>query len=207
MSKLLFFFIFLLSIVSSSRIYDEKVSIDELKIRLKAFNDFYHELNPNSKNLELRVDSDGDIRLHALKDLKAEEVFITFEKNHFITTSHIYSTKYGEVMEEIEEMYGYDDMTNLALSLIHEKFNPESKWKNYIDIFPIEPQNLVYNFWESKSWSEPILKGTTAISNFFIKDMPWNTKCTLRISAMVFLIRLLRDTQTILIKSILVVII
>lgn len=161
----------LLITLKAHTIADEVVSQEELIRRVQAFNDFYHKLNPSSVNLELRVEEDGAIRLHTLKDIEENEVYLTVNKDQMITHDYVHSIapKYKDTLAEIEEMYGYDDMLNFAFAILIEKFNPESKWKPYIDILPIKPKNLVFDFWNTKNWAEPVLKGTTLISKNTLK--------------------------------------
>ena len=150
------------------KIIEENITKEEYIKRLKVFNDFYHKLNPSSKNVELRYDEESNsARLYALNDIKKKENYITFEINQLIGIDYIYSTKYNDVVTEIEESFGYDDIFNLSISILIEKFDEKSKWKPYIDILPTKPNNLIYNFWEDRHWMEPALKGLSLSSKFF----------------------------------------
>lgn len=172
-------------------------SDENLPELIKKFNEFYHRINPSASHLELRLDlvdeskPDGlkEINLHTTKNINLNEEYATITNEHMITPSDIYNTKYSDTMGEIEELYGYDDMTNMTLMLILEKFNPDSKWKPYLDLLPKRPSNLISDFWNDKDWIEPILKGTYvskkaieyklsidnrvgAIYNTFVKEYP-----------------------------------
>lgn len=156
------------SLTSAYKISEEEISKEELIKRVDNFNKLYHEMNPFSKDLELKVEDDNRIRLHTLKDLTDNESYIKFNRENLISSTNIYKTKFEEAISEIEENYGFDDMMNFALFILHEKFNPESKWKAYVDLFPAKPENLVFDFWNTKNWAENILKGTTVISKLFL---------------------------------------
>ena len=81
-----------------------------------------------------------------------------------ITHSFLHSTKYAEVMKETEQNYGYDDLVNFSLILISEKFNPESKWKPYLDLLPPKPSGLLFDFWNNKPWMESTFKNLGVLS-------------------------------------------
>lgn len=172
-------------------------SEDKLPELVKKFNEFYHKLNPSASHLELRMDlvdeskPDGlkEINLHTNKKIDINEEYATVTNEHMITPNDIYNTKYADTMNEIEELYGYDDITNMTLMLILEKFNPDSKWKPFLDLLPSKPSNVISDFWNQKEWIEPILKGTYvakkaieyklnldnrvgAIYNTFVKEYP-----------------------------------
>lgn len=153
------------SSINTNNIQDEVISTEELSKRVTVFNDFYHKLNPSSKHLELRV-VDGSVKLFTNKDVNENEEYLVIDREQMIDNEYIYRTKYAETIEEIEEMYGFDDMVNYALSLLIEKFNPDSKWKPYMDILPTKIDNMLDGFWEKRKYTEDILKGTTLVSKF-----------------------------------------
>lgn len=151
----------------SNSISKETVSTEELEKRVAAFNKWYHEFNPNSKNLEARLDKDGRIKLYSTENIKQESELISANKSQFITYNDIYETKYGEVLKEVEETYGFDDYVNIALTLLIEKNNPESKWKPYLDILPATPHSLLWNYWDNKVWVEAYLENTSIPSKLY----------------------------------------
>ncbi len=151
--------------VTCLNIADQSIDFEGLQERLNKFNKFYHELNPSSVNLQLKH-TYGKVRLVTLKELEEKENYLTIKPDQMITQDYIYTTKYGKTLNEIEEIYGYDDLLNFAFSILHEYFEPDTKWKPYIDILPFQPRNTVYDFWNTKKWAEPILKGTSVISKF-----------------------------------------
>jgi hypothetical protein len=146
-------------------ISDQSTTYEGLVERLDKFNKFYHELNPTSINLELKHFY-GKVRLVSTKELEEKENYLSIKPNQMITQDYIYTTKYGKTFMEIEEVYGFDDLLNFAFSILHEYFEPDAKWKPYIDTLPFQPRNTVYDFWNTKKWAEPILKGTSVISKF-----------------------------------------
>lgn len=155
----------LISSSLSLKISEQTITFEELNERLERFNKFYHELNPSSSNLELRHIY-GKVRLVSIKGLEEKENYLTIKPDQMITQDYIYTTKYGKVLNELEEVYGYDDLMNFAFTLLAEYFEPDSKWKPYIDTLPFEPRNFVFDFWNTKKWAEPILKGTSVISKY-----------------------------------------
>ena len=58
-----------ISCVSSYIIWDEKLSSDELKLRVKRFNEWFAEINPESK-IEARLMDDNSVKVFALEDIK-----------------------------------------------------------------------------------------------------------------------------------------
>lgn len=157
-----------LLLINSFNIADQSVSREELEQRLKRFNTWYHEFNPSTKNkLELRLDDYGQPRPYALTDFVMDGELFTINKSQIINHDHIFETKYKEFFEEIEEQYGYDDLGFLAVGLLTEMFDPESKWKPYLDILPPKPVSLVWDFWNTKDSWEHVLKGTSITSKIF----------------------------------------
>ena len=51
----LFLILLSVTITSSLNIAEEDISKEDLQTRIDNFNKFYHEKNPTSKNLELRL--------------------------------------------------------------------------------------------------------------------------------------------------------
>lgn len=148
------------------KISEQSTTYEGLVERLEKFNKFYHELNPSSVNLELKHVY-GKVRLVSVKGLEEKENYLTIKPEQMISQDYIYTTKYGKTLNEIEEIFGYDDLLNFAFSILHDYFEPEAKWKPYIDTLPFEPRNTVYDFWNTKKWAEPILKGTSVISKCY----------------------------------------
>ena len=131
----------------SINITDETITSEELISRVTKFNNFYHTLNPSTSNLELKIDTKGRVSLFSKADLSEGDTYASVTKEQMISTDFIYSTKYGETLSE--------------------KFNPEGKWKTYVDILPAKVNNLSFDFWNRKQWAEPLLVGTGLISKLF----------------------------------------
>lgn len=153
---------------TSSSISKETLSNEELEKRITAFNKWYHEVNPNSKSMEARLDKDGRIKVFSTQKIKQETDLISADKTQFITYRNIYDSKYGETLKEVEEIYGFDDYVNVALFLLIEKNDPNSKWKPYLDILPAVPQTLLWNYWDNKVWVEAYLENTTVPSKLYL---------------------------------------
>ena len=157
----------LIQLTSSYKIADDIVSAEEWRIRVAKFNEDYHKLNPTSKNLELRYNEQYNyIRLYALSDIEDNSNYMTFTKDQMITENTIFDTKYAEALKDIQEHYGIDDIMNLALGVLVAKFDENSPFKSLVDLYPSQPENLYFDFWNNRKWSEPILKGTNLTSKF-----------------------------------------
>ena len=61
------------SSVTSSLIWDEQISKEELNLRVKTFNVWYTKLNPTTK-LVARVTEDNTVRAYALENIKVRIV-------------------------------------------------------------------------------------------------------------------------------------
>lgn len=138
----------------------QRISREEYKKRVMAFNEWYHNLNPTSAHLELRVDESGRARLHTLKDIKKGENYIEFTQSNIISQELIYDTPYAAPLKEMEQFYGYNDITNLLLYIVGEKFNERSFWKPYLDILPSQPNNLLFHWTSMRKELEPIVQNT-----------------------------------------------
>lgn len=97
-------------------------------------------------------------------DLQEKQQYLTVTPDHYISAEYIKTTRYRNTIIELEEFYGNDDVLNLALTLIHEYFEADAKWKPYVDVLPAVPENFVFDFWNTKKWAEPILQGDYLIS-------------------------------------------
>jgi hypothetical protein len=140
----------ILGLISSERIISSEIlSEDRLKGRVEKFNEWYSKINPSSK-VEAKLGSDKKLHLVAKSNLKAEDTYMTLDKNLTINPDLIYKTKMGSLVRDLEETYGYDDFLNMVLYLLHEMGNPESEWKAYLDILPRKIDNLAFNYWERK---------------------------------------------------------
>lgn len=170
MKKLLFIFLLMVltAVFKSYDISKEELSTEELNNKVKIFNDWFHNKYPNLDYLEARIIEDGTIRTFTTKQIKEDEVFLTLNKDMILRNIDIYSTKYADVLREVEEFYGYDDITNFALLLVIEKHNPDSHWKPYLDLLPSKPQTLLYNYWDNKLWVEHNLGNIALASKFSI---------------------------------------
>lgn len=155
--KRMLFFLVLLSFASLVSVFDigkEEVSREELESRVKVFNNWFHTKYPDFNYLEARINEDGVVRTYTTKDIDEDNIYLTLKKDMALRNIDIYSTIYSETIKEVEEYYGYDDITNFALLLIAEKHNPNSQWKPYLDLLPAKPHTLLYDYWNNKLWVE-----------------------------------------------------
>lgn len=168
MKKLLFATVLLVSaaVFSAIDIATEDLNREELEKRVKLFNNWFHSKNPELTYLEAKISEDGTVRAYTNKQIQEDDSFVTLNKEMIIRNIDIYSTKYSDILREIEEFHGYDDVTNFALLLISEKHNPDSKWKPYLDLLPSKPQTLLYNYWNNKLWVEHNLGNISLASKF-----------------------------------------
>jgi hypothetical protein len=145
-------------------IYNEIVSQEQLKKNVEVFNQwFYTRTNSESKNIELRVLDNGELAVFALNDVSTEQTVFNITNDVVIQSDVIYTGKYAELMKELEQKYGYDEMTYLVIILIEEYFNEKSHWRPYLDVLPKIPTTPVYNYWNNSEWLEPELIGTTVL--------------------------------------------
>jgi len=151
---------------SSKVISEEVLSRDRLFNRVKVFNEWYAKLNPTAK-VEAKLSQEGKVILAAKADLKAEDAYLTVNRNSFITPKLIYETKIGDFVKSLEATYGYDDALNIVFFLLHEMGNPESKWKPYLDVLPRKPESLAFKYWDRKAPIEEELLNTPVLSNLY----------------------------------------
>ena len=169
--KLTFVIFALLSVTSSIQIREEVISNEELEKRVVKFNQWYHELNPETKHLEARLTEDGTIKLFTNQKINENDFYFTVNKQQMIRNIEVYNTKYETTLQELEETYGFDDIANFAIMLISEIHNPESKWKPYLDILPRTPLSLLNDYWNTKTWIEETLKNTSIPKKAFEKRL------------------------------------
>lgn len=155
------------SINTSKVISEEVLSRERMHNRVKVFNEWYAKLNPNAK-VEAKLNQDAKVLLAAKADLKAEDAYLTVNRNMIIHPQLVYETKIGDFVKTLEQKYGYDDMVNMAFYLLHEMGNPESKWKPYLDILPRKPESFAFNYWDRKGPIEEELLNTPVLSKFFL---------------------------------------
>ena len=164
---LAFSVIILSSYINTSKVISEEIlTTDRLQNRVKAFNDWYAKLNPTSK-VEAKLSQDNKIHLLAKTDLKAEDAYMTLNRNLTIHSQLIYDTKPGPFVRSLEEKYGFDDYLNMLFYIIHEIGNPESEWKAYLDILPRQPESISFNYWSRKTPIEEELINTPILSKYF----------------------------------------
>jgi len=148
---------------SEKVIAGEILSDDRLQNRVKVFNEWYSKLNPTAK-VEAKLSQDNKIHLYAKADLKAEDTYLTVNRNLTINPQSIYETKIGTFVKSLEEQYGFDDYLNMAFYILHEISNPESKWKPYLDILPRQPNSLAFDYWKRKTPIEEEFINTPILS-------------------------------------------
>jgi len=148
---------------SEKVIAGEILSDDRLQNRVKVFNEWYSKLNPTAK-VEAKLSQDNKIHLYAKADLKAEDTYLTVNRNLTINPQSIYETKIGTGVKSLEEQYGFDDYLNMAFYILHEISNPESKWKPYLDILPRQPNSLAFDYWKRKTPIEEEFINTPILS-------------------------------------------
>ena len=151
--KLKFLFITLIILAGISnceKIFsDENISEERHNNRIKAFNDWFKKFNPSSK-VEAKLGNDKKIHLIAKSAIKAEENYLSFDRNLTINPDLVYNTKVGGFVKELEESFGYDDNLNMVLFLVNEMGNPKSEWKPYLDVLPRKIDTLAFNYWKRK---------------------------------------------------------
>ena len=78
-------------------------------------------------------------------DIRRGETYLEININSTIGDHLIYQSKLGQYLLELEKGIPYlrnNNQLNLLFYLILEKNNPESFWKPYFDILPIDFQHL-----------------------------------------------------------------
>jgi len=158
--------IFCSTLNASKVISEEVLSRERMHNRVKVFNEWYAKLNPNAK-VEAKLSQDSKVLLAAKADLKAEDAYLTLNRNMIIHPHLIYETKIGDFVKSLEQKYGYDDSLNMAFYLLHEIGNPESKWKPYLDLLPRKPESFAFNYWNRKAPIEEELLNTPVLSKLF----------------------------------------
>lgn len=159
-----FFALVLCSFINTAKIISEEVlSRERMFTRVKNFNEWYSTLNPTAK-VEAKLSQEGKVQLSAKADLKAEDAYLTLNRNMIIHPQLVYETPIGSFVKNLEEKFGYDDSLNMALYLLHEISNPESKWKAYLDILPRKPESYAYKYWDRKAPIEEELLNTPILS-------------------------------------------
>lgn len=146
-------------------ISEEILSLDDLEIRIKRFNDWYFKLNPSSK-VGSKLNLDGKIILFAKENLIAGNSYLTINKNLTLHSQLIHETPLNSFIRNLEEKYGFDDYLNIIFYLLHEMSNPNSHWKPYLDILPRQPESIAFNYWKRKIHIEEELLNTPILSNF-----------------------------------------
>jgi hypothetical protein len=148
-------------------IHSEVLSPERFNNRLKAFNEWYSKLNPSSK-VEAKLGDDNKLHLISKTQIKAEETYITVDRNLTIHPELVYNTKIGNFLSDLQKTYGYDDHLNMVLYLVHEMGNPDSFWKPYLDILPRQIDNLAFKYWDRKVPIEEELLHTPFLSKKII---------------------------------------
>ena len=167
----------LCSTINSSKVISEEVlSRERMHNRVKVFNEWHAKLNPNAK-VEAKLSQEGKVHLAAKADLKAEDAYLTVNRNAIINPQLIYDTKIGTFVKSLEEKYGYDDTLNMAFYLLNEMGNPDSQWKAYLDILPRKPESFAFNYWERKAFIEEELLNTPVLSKNFFPNLIFKKFC------------------------------
>lgn len=92
------------------------------------------------------------------------------DKNHTICGKDVYDTKLGDFLKDLEQKYGYDEYTNLALLILYQIGQNDTPFKPYLgklpykkDIIPRQPPGVAYNYWsisnqfETEATNMPII--------------------------------------------------
>lgn len=155
----------LLLSTNSQKIIYEKLSHEQQQANIDKFNKWYQEQTNTleSKPLELRLLESGETGVFTNKNFNSEDILLTFSSKLVISAEQIYTGKYSELIKDLEQKFGYDELTYLIIVIIDEYFNAESFWRPYLDILPRIPSSPIYNYWENSKWLEPELIGTTVL--------------------------------------------
>jgi hypothetical protein len=183
--KMILFSLAVVSIIGMAatkhNIWDENITPDRLNHRVKAFNDWYNQINDNSRNGGVKVQAqkqaDNRIGLVARENLNFDDVYLKLDKKHMIGADLIYDTNIGPLIKQIEHAYGYDDYTNMVFYLLHEMNKTDSTWKPYLDVLPRQPESIAFKYWDKKNWIEQELLHTPILSNIFLKLLKFRKNC------------------------------
>jgi hypothetical protein len=164
-------FLSLMQVNSRRVIWDEVISHDRLQTRLQTFNEWYGKFNGKPSKVEARLTEDPNwtrIGLFAKEELKAEDIYLTVDRDKMIKADLVYQTPIGNLIKALEEQYGYDDYTNMLFYLLHEMNNKDSEWKPYLDLLPRQLTTPVFKYLDKKTWIEEELINTPVLSKIYI---------------------------------------
>ena len=148
-------------------LWDEVISHDRLKTRIASFNEWYPKFTGKQHKVEARMTDDPNwtrIGLFTKENINLDDVWLSADRNKMIHADLVYETKIGEVIKGVEQIYGYDDYTNMLFYLLHEIDNKDSQWKPYVDLLPRQLTSVVFKYWDKKNWVEEELIRTPILS-------------------------------------------
>ena len=89
-------------------------------------------------------------------------------------------------MQDLEQKFGYDEYTNLALYILYLIGQPDSTFKAYLgkilfnqDLLPRQPPGVAYQYWSSSNNFEKEVPNMPIISKevFNLQGELWTTSC------------------------------
>ena len=144
-------------------IWNEVISLTDIKSNAIKFN-FWMNQNIKNNPFELKVDTEGKYSVIVTRDLEGNDNVVEVKSDILISSDKIYlSEKYAEFIKELEQKYGYDEITYFAIFIISEYFNPNSEYRAYLDIIPKKPSTPTYNYWDIANQIEPEILGSSII--------------------------------------------
>ncbi len=164
MKKEILLFLLSLVLVHSNKriIWDEKQTVEELKQSVNIFNKWMSSILLNNP-FELRLNAKDELRVYASRDINSDETLTILGKNLLSNEKLYEASKYTAFIKELEEKYGYDEVTYFSILIISEYFNPTSIFRPILDIIPKKSFTPVYNYWNIASVIEPEIIGTNII--------------------------------------------
>ena len=160
-------FLLVLSFILSKKVIfeDEKLITPEIRLKnIEKFNNWFSKhVKENFIKLKVINEETYELGVVAEKNFNKDDLLYTFETNMTISSESIYTGKYAELVKSLEAKYGHDELTYLVIIMIDEYYNPNSYWREYIDVLPKIPNSPIYNYWDRSSTLEPELMGTTIL--------------------------------------------
>lgn len=147
-------------------IWDQTQTRESLIHKVNLFNDWANFIiTNNSLKIDFIDNLSNKLGVYSKTDYLLNNTKIFIDDIHILSIDKIYNTgnKYSPFIKEIEEKYGYDEISYFTILLISEYFDSKSQFRLFLDLLPFQPFTPVYNYWEISEKIEPEIMGTSLI--------------------------------------------
>lgn len=154
----------LFAINTSKLITEEQETPESFNEKIEKFNQWLTKHSKKTK-LKLKITNENtfETSVVASENIEKDEVVFSLDNEFVISSELIFNGKYADFVNKLLEKYDYDEITYLIIIILDEYYNPQSKWREYLDILPKLPKSPVLLYLNNSKKIDAEINGTTIL--------------------------------------------